>query len=46
MIMPRDITGLKKYTDYEFQVLASTSAGDGLKSVVEVKRTFEDGEKM
>ena len=45
MIMPRDITGLKKYTEYEFQVLARTSAGDGRKSVVEVKRTFEDGTK-
>ena len=41
--MPRDVTGLRKYTEYEFQVLARTSAGDGLKSAVEVKRTFEDG---
>ena len=43
--MSRNVTGLKKYTEYEFQVLARTSAGDGQKSAVEVKRTFEDGKK-
>ena len=38
-----DLTGLSKYTEYEFQVLAFTSVGDGPKSFVEVERTKEDG---
>ncbi len=41
--LARVITGLKKYTDYEFQVLAFTSDGDGPKSSVKVTRTKEDG---
>ena len=40
-----DIIGLDKYTEYEFQVLAFTSVGDGPKSSVEVERTMEDGKK-
>ena len=40
-----DVTGLDKYTEYEFQVLAFTSAGDGPKSSAEVARTKEDGKK-
>ena len=39
----RNVTGLDKYTEYEFQVLAFTSTGDGPKSSVVVKRTKEDG---
>ena len=39
----KEISGLKKYTEYEFQVLAFTSAGDGPKSSVVVVRTNEDG---
>ncbi len=39
----KDITGLAKYTEYEFQVLAFNSAGDGPKSSVVVERTLEDG---
>ncbi|XP_022783220.1 protein sidekick-2-like isoform X2 [Stylophora pistillata] len=38
----KDVTGLDKYTDYEFQVLAFTSVGDGPKSSVEIARTKED----
>ena len=38
------VNGLEKYTEYEFQVLASSSKGDGLKSSVLVERTKEDGE--
>ncbi|KAL9950698.1 hypothetical protein ACROYT_G043239 [Oculina patagonica] len=38
----RDVTGLKKYTGYEFQLLAFTSVGDGPKSSVAVVRTTED----
>ena len=39
----RQFTGLDKYTEYEFQVLAFTSVGDGPKSSVVVRRTEEDG---
>ena len=41
--LSRNVTGLDKYTEYEFQVLAFTSDGDGPKSSVEVERTMEDG---
>ncbi|KAL9950697.1 hypothetical protein ACROYT_G043237 [Oculina patagonica] len=41
-IRTRDVTGLKKYTGYEFQLLAFTSVGDGPKSSVAVVRTMED----
>ena len=34
-----NVTGLDKYTEYEFQVLAFTSGGDGPKSSVKVERT-------
>ena len=37
-----DVTGLHKYTKYEFQVLAFSSVGNGPSSVKEV-RTNEDG---
>ena len=42
-ILSRNVTGLDKFAEYEFQVLASTSDGDGPKSPVEVKRTKGDG---
>ena len=41
--LSRNVTGLKEYTEYEFQVLAYTSDGVGPKSPVEVERTKEDG---
>ena len=41
--LTRVVSGLKKYTEYEFQVLAFSSKGDGPKSSVVVKRTKEDG---
>ena len=41
--LSKNVTGLHKYTEYEFQVLAFTSDGDGPKSAVEVERTKEDG---
>ena len=41
--LSKNVTGLDKYTEYEFQVLAFTSDGDGPKSSVEVERTMEDG---
>ena len=41
----KNVTGLLKYTEYEFQVLAFTSAGDGRNSSVISERTKEDGKK-
>ncbi|XP_066015608.1 receptor-type tyrosine-protein phosphatase F isoform X2 [Pocillopora verrucosa] len=41
-ILNKNVNGLYKYTEYEFQVLAFTSAGDGVNSSVVVKRTKED----
>lgn len=38
------VAKLEEDTEYEFQVLAFTSVGDGPKSSVEVERTREDGE--
>ena len=38
-----NVTWLAKDTEYEFQVLAFTSVGDGPKSSVKVERTKEDG---
>ena len=38
--------GLSIYTEYEFQVLAFTSKGDGPKSSVVVERTMEDGKNL
>ena len=40
------VTGLDKYTEYQFQVLAFTSAGDGPKSSVKYKTTMQDGKKL
>ena len=40
------VTGLDKYTEYEFEVLAFTSIGDGPKGSVESQRTMEDGKKF
>ena len=42
-IRTEDITGLDKYTEYEFQALAFTSVGDGPKSSLHVEKTKEDG---
>ena len=41
--LTRVISTLDKYTEYEFQVLAFTSKGNGPKSSVVVERTKEDG---
>ena len=41
--LTKGVTGLLKYTEYEFQVLAFTSAGDGMNSSVKTVRTNEDG---
>jgi len=41
--LSRDITGLRKYSEYEFQVLAFSSAGNGPKSSVQEVETYEDG---
>ena len=38
----KTLTGLAKYTEYEFELLAFTSVGDGPKSSVKVAKTKED----
>ena len=42
-VLNKVVDGLDKYTEYEFQVLAFTSVGDGKNSSVVVNRTKEDG---
>ena len=39
------VTGLAKFTEYEFQVLAFTSVGDGPKSSVGFAKTMEDSKR-
>ena len=41
-----DVSGLSKFTTYEFQVLAFTSVGDGPNSTVKSVTTKEDGKKL
>ena len=41
--LSRDVRGLDKYTEYEFQVLAFTSVGDGPNGTVMSVQTKEDG---
>ena len=40
------VTGLDEYTEYEFQVLAYTSIGDGPKSSKKYERTKEGGKRL
>ena len=40
----KNISGLEKYTEYEFEVLTLTGKGNGPSSSVLVVRTNEDGE--
>ena len=40
------VAGLDEYTEYEFEVLAFTSVGDGPNSSVVSERTMEDGKKI
>lgn len=40
------VTGLDKYTVYEFQVLAFTSVGDGMNSSIVEETTKEDGKTI
>ena len=40
------VSGLDKYTEYEFQVLAFTSVGDGPNSTVKSETSLEDGKKL
>ena len=43
--LEKTVSGLDKFTEYEFQVLAFTSVGDGPKSSVKVERTKEDSKR-
>ena len=40
------VAGLDEYTEYQFQVLAYTSVGDGPNSSVEYETTMEDGKNV
>lgn len=40
-----ELEGLEKYTNYSIQVLAFTSAGDGVRSEQIYVRTKEDGRR-
>ena len=40
------ITGLEKFTKYEFEVCAFSLVGDGLKSSLQIARTLEDGKGL
>ena len=44
-IHTKEVAGLDKYTEYEFQILAFTSVGDGPNSTVIFKKTKEAGKK-
>ena len=46
VVRTTDVSGLSKYTKYEFQVLAFTSVGDGPNSTVKSETTKEDGKKL
>ena len=41
--LTQDITGLEKFTEYEFQILAILPPGNGAQSAVKTVRTTEDG---
>ena len=45
-VLFKTVTGLDKFTEYAFQVLAFTSAGNGPKSSVKVERTREGGKEF
>lgn len=40
----KNVTGLAKFTEYDFKVLAFTSIGDGPNSTLKSGKTKEDGE--
>ena len=44
-IWTKVVSGLDKYTEYDFQVLAYTSVGNGPNSSITSMRTLEDGKK-
>ena len=45
-VLTKDVSGLGVYTEYEFQVLAFSSAGDGKRSEVKLVTTLEEGEPV
>ena len=44
-ILTKTVKGLDAFTEYEFQVLAFTSVGNGPRSSVKVAKTREDGKR-
>ena len=45
-IQKKVVSELDVYTEYQFQVLAYTSVGDGQKSAEKYERTMEGGKKL
>ena len=45
-VLSKDVTGLDNYTEYEFEVLAFTSVGDGPRSSPLLVRTMKDGKNF
>ena len=45
-VFSKDVTGLDNYTEYEFEMLAFTSVGDGPRSSPLVVRTMKDGKSF
>ena len=45
-IRTKVVSELDEYTEYQFQVLAYTSVGDGPNSSVKYETTMEDGKKL
>ena len=43
--LSKNVTGLLKYTEYELQVLAFNSVGEGQRSPLKTERTLEDGKE-
>ena len=45
-VYTKNVTGLQEFTEYELQVLAYTSVGNGPKSSVQFVKTKEDGKSF
>ena len=43
LVYSSEVTGLEKFTEYEFEVCVFSSVGNGPKSPLKIARTLEDG---
>ena len=46
LVFSSEVTGLEKFTQYEFEVCAFSLAGDGPKSPLKIASTLEDGKGL